>query len=118
MEVVLWQQRIVLVIQAACADAVDIEKKLGSKSWRGSGGTVISHGVTWDIHINVNFYKNGSYYTGNDTVKYNTDHAYVATKYVSGSRESDFGVHGYFSVYDDNNVQIHEKNLYSGNPFK
>lgn len=44
-------------------------------------------GVTWDITINVDFYKDGHYYTGNDTTELNTDHAYVATKYVSGEEE-------------------------------
>lgn len=88
-----------------------------SKKWRGSGEVTIVGGVTWDITINVDFYKDGHYYTGNDTTELNTDHAYVATKYVSGEEEEQFGVHCQFTVKDDNNITIHDSQLSSGNPF-
>ncbi|HBV81366.1 MAG TPA: hypothetical protein DEB74_00915 [Lachnospiraceae bacterium] len=100
-----------------CFTGADIEKKFLAKEWRGSGEVTIVGDVTWDITINCEFYKDGSYYTGNDETAYDTNHAYVVTKYVSGSKESQFGVHCQFTVKDDNNVKIHDSQLSAGNPF-
>lgn len=87
------------------------------KEWRGSGEATIVGGVTWDITVNVDFYKDGHYYTGNDSTSYDTDNAYVVTKYVSGNNKDQFGVHCQFTVRDDNNVKIHDSQLSAGNPF-
>lgn len=101
----------------ACLTGADIEKKWLKKEWRGSGELAIVGGVTWDITINCDFYKDGHYYTGNDTTETQTDYAYVATKYVSGNSEDQFGVHCQFTVVDDNGVTIHDSQLSAGNPF-
>lgn len=100
-----------------CFTGADIEKKFAANEWRGSGELTIVGDVSWDITINCDFYKDGHYYTGNDTTKLQTNHAYVATKYVSGKRKSQFGVHCQFTVQDDNGDVIHDSQLSAGNPF-
>lgn len=100
-----------------CLTGADIEKRMFKKEWRGSGEVSIIGGVTWDITINCDFYKDGHYNTGNDTTQTQTDNAYVATKFLEGESESQFGVHCQFTVVDDNGVTIHDSQLSAGNPF-
>lgn len=98
--------------QAVCIDYLEIDKKFLKKEWRALGETSISGGVTWDIKMELELWKDGHISTTASLSANDTSYYCGATKYVAGDDEDQFAAEGIFRVYDDNNVKIHEKELY------
>lgn len=95
-----------------CVDYLEIDKKWFQDMWRALGETSISGGVTWDIKMELELWKGEHISTTASLAAYDTDYYCDGTKYVDGDNEDQFSAEGIFRVFDDNNVKIHEKELY------